>query len=413
MKILTNPLFRPLPSEVVTIPSIQLRVDSATLKPSSAKAIPMVGPFFVCGAVFGFLGSIYLGVHLWLAMQGYIGLKFVPGHFRELHLLTQVYLFIGLFILGFIFQSSPRIVAAPVTASPRLLWIIPITLLGVSLSISDYYSVYGHIFISAAYLTGAIYIVSLGPFFIKTKRVRLLVAHLIGVLLIAGGPFLPLTDAHFAAWFFWASLGLIITASSEQFFVAFLEGQKLDDSVGLKLIFFQLITSAIGLVSYLTFDPLMTKIWGASICLFLLFFLIRIGFKIKASFSEASPLSLAFTLGYIWAMLGGVTLIFASFSPYDRALHAWVMGWAITLIFAISVQVLSWVSRTPLLTRRLALFNLWTWQPLVCARVGKGILPIGESLSYVISILAGVSFLIWLGALGRAIWSLARRAKQS
>ena len=132
---------------------IQLGRHSDARIPTSSLFDTLIEKFFLVGGLASFIGGAIIGAHLWLMLNGQMKIAVNYAELRTLHSLMQTYLFFGLFILGFLLQTAPRILKVPDRAPPRFLAYIPLLCFGLYLELTSSTHILGPIFIACLLYT--------------------------------------------------------------------------------------------------------------------------------------------------------------------------------------------------------------------------------------------------------------------
>lgn len=377
---------------------------------------PIADKFFITGAVAAIAGIGWMGVHLWLALNGQLPMKPIYAEIRRIHVLVQIYLFLGIFVLGFIAQAGPRLVGSKLSPSPiTLLW-IPALVAGVLCWHVMPASTLGRWMICAVFFSSLLYAASFqrtGEAPLRKTSGRLI---LLGLAVFTVSPFFAIEQAAGALFFIWAGLVTLIAGTGQQFISAFLGGRRCTEKEAAVLLMFFLLTSiciALGALFQLEFLYRAAGL-GAVVSLAYYVFSTELYRAWRTALHDA--LALSFLLSYGWAIVGGMVLLFRASAALDITFHVWAIGWATPLIFTVSGQIMGYMSgrnatRTPFFVGAIL-----CWQVVPIGRCLVSILQLPASFAWLVSVSATAVLLFWcweLIAAERVILARVVRAPDS
>lgn len=371
---------------------------------------PIADKFFITGALASILGIGWLGTHLWLILNGEMAMG--PQYLarRSLHVLIQVYLFMGLFVLGFIAQAGPRLVRS--LNAPRhrnLLW-IPLLVAGVVLWHFAPELWAGRLIVAGVFGWAFLYFTKVQREADRERRQTVGRFVSIGLAVYALSPLLDLGRPAHALLFFWGALGFIILGSGQQFISAFLQGARCSARAGSALL--ALSVAALGM--FLAGIVVETGwLWNAVGALTLAT-LVAYGYATNLARGVApakqNALALAFLTGYAWAILGSILLAIKGAVYADLVFHVWAIGWATPLILTVSGQIVSFMAGQSTSESRLFYTMILIWQVVPVGRTLSHQLQLSSSFSWIVTIAATVVLLYWAFQLLKMEWYIWRRA---
>lgn len=349
-------------------------------------SIVVLDKFFLLGICAALLGSLALGVPLWLMRDGVIAFHPYYSWGRETHALIQFYLFLLPFILGFYIQSTPKLFE---TGAPMPTWVglsLPGTFLTAVCIIALPGWLVGKLLISAnCLLVLAAVLTQLG----KTNLsicLRMGFLSVIGLLALATGPYWGFSSPVSSLLLMWLGIISIILATSQQFIAGVLGGKRassLQNAITLTLF----VLAALSLK--------MQVFLGAALLATATF----VNFWHSTGFYAAlrrwrEPFVLGFLGASLWAIVGTL-LIAQSATQADAPLHALALGYAVTLILVVSLRLTSWLTNYPELGAAKTIGILSLWHFFVIGRVFDGALQFNAQLVMATSICGALALLTW------------------
>ncbi len=361
---------------------------------------PIAPPFFLTAIIAGFIGITYLGIHLWLMRTGQITISRDYSHLRTLHAFIQLYLFFGLFILGFILQASPKMLGVS-SPAPRLMLLgIPCIIAGLILLAFGVTSTLSQLLISLPFAAAAALLMIRIRSASAVAKVGIGLFLLEGLITFAIGPWLSSANNWHMLLVFWGGVGAPILGASQQFTNGFLNGKKLSFAAALSTQFFFLGSIAIGVflpgspwfslfvIAAIVSHAMGTKLWRA------------------AALIGSEPLALAFILGKLWVIIGAVVLM-RGIGMADNALHLWATGWALALVLSIVPRIVGFLSGKELIGNRALLMLIAGLQLIPLGRGFHFLVP--PAFSWVLSVVAGVIYCFWTYLVFVGIYRIVRR----
>lgn len=348
----------------------------------------MVDKFFAAGALASFLGGAGIGAHLWLMQNGKMPVAWNYASLRSIHALVQTYLFLGLFILGFLLQSAPKVLKVKASARGISFMALPSLVVGILLFLHSPEGVTPRLFFAAPFFGTFLFIAFLTYRGREDLREIYSAWVLMGLLGLGMSPWFSVERPENAVVFLWSGVVPIVFAAGQQFLSAFLGGKRLGKWVN-RLLFACYASALIFmLAARATENALLWHISGAFAFLTLLIYLSGTDAIKAASKLLVEPLAFAFVTGYFWALAAAAIIAWIGPSQLDSCFHLFVLGWLSTLIISVSSQVLRAISGTFLLSRRLVLILLIVWQ----------LVPVGRGLRYLTQLPPGFSHAVLTAA---------------
>lgn len=342
-----------------------------TPSPQCAVARSLIGPiadkFFFCGAFCGVVGGAGLGTYLWLSLQGHIAAPFF-GELRRAHVLIQAYLFFGLPILGFIFQTAPRVLQLQIMPKPTTLLLIPVVISGSVVCILWPTSPIGFVVLATPFLVAIVYVWQAyrqSSLSFRGQYATWVLISLMGFVFCSA---LDINQPRSGILFIWSAVVPVMLITGQQFIAAFLGGRRCSTrDHRIVLVLFLLTLVGLLLACVLTQQAIIKFVGVGALCTVLAYgFATRLWLMTPAALRR--PLGLSFFFAKLWAVAGAALLVMYGPSSLDRALHMWTIGWVTTLLIAVSCHVIRAMTGNFLLNDAQLRSLLVIWQFVVFDR---------------------------------------------
>lgn len=356
----------------------------------------LVDKFFLVGALSSFFGGAGIGAHLWLMLNAQMPVAANYATLRVLHALIQTYLFFGLFILGFLFQTAPKILKVPIRLNFIFLFAIPLLSFGVYVATVWPERRIGAILIALPFFSAFLYVAYLTYRGSPQFRENYAWWVLLSLLGLSASSFFPVANPENAQMFIWSGVAPVTFAAGQQFLFAFLGGRRLEKVPNRVLFAVYLLTLGAMFGARSRGDASLWQLGGVLAFSSLTYYLMntRILAAIPKLFRD--PLAFAFLTGYMWALFATWTLAMYGPQALDGSFHMLTLGWLTPLIIAISSQVLRAIGGNFWLSPRMLTVLLIIWQLVPLGRGLRFLLPLPPSFSIVVITDVTVVLLAWL-----------------
>lgn len=357
--------------------------------------------FFSAGALACFIGIGYNGVHLWLMLKG----KLPPYQnymaLRESHAILQLFMFFGLFILGFVFQAAGKVIGGSKAASPRILCLPLITITALALFFVPGLNNVARLLLALPFAVAFAYVVAVikSASKVNWRAATLILLGLLGFSVSAFSSFIFPLSALLA---FVASVAMVIFGAGEQFVVNFAGGQRLRCTTGSIIVALMtlLFTLSLALIFLpdLQLNSLITRVWFALLAASAMTYSAHTGLLSllpRLKIRDDAAVKLAIVFGYLWLVLGATLGVVYGAMAADALLHILALGWGATIVFAVSSQIITSMSGTKYFSPAPTKLALLLWQPVV---IDRGLLPLlapNLSFPWLTSILASLVVTWW------------------
>ena len=367
----------------------------------------LIDKFFLLGAAAGLFGSIGLGSYLWLIRSGLVEVDtsvFAVRSLRELHAMMQFYLFFTPFILGFLLQSSAKLFESRIPLPRAVRLALPGTVTAAIALILWPASPLAPVIISACIWGVALAMV---PHLIAAPwpiRLRFGLFAILGLLSLGIGPFTKIELPTTSLLVFWMGIVPIIFATAQQFIAGVLEGRRPTAKESLLTLLLLIVT---GITLGQRDEGALQS--SLSAVLALLTFLVFI-YSTNATIALRrlnNSFGAAFVFAHIWACVGAL-LLAAGPLQADSVLHLWGIGYAVTLIIAVSMRLIAWITEVKLLSENSTIALLTAWQIVPALRGFQTVVPYSPTLVWIGVGVGALVLAIWAGTIAISVFSMLR-----
>ena len=357
--------------------------------------IPVFHRFWGASILFALFLGFPMGTWTWMMLNGVH--EFVPFYIdlKAIHLKIQIFVFFGLFIAGFALQSGAHVLDSKPPRSERVIWIYPLILTGVLLSLlqGETWQLLGHGVISLGNLLLLITMIQTAIQGTKTRLLPIALLFVIGFSVFTIAPWLDLTQPAQSFFVVWSAAYVIVLAAGQQLVANVLGAKRFTASTAWPFALAILGSVVlVGLSAFTGFDSY--ELVGFSMILPLLIYIIFLGIIPALIKTGPTSLALAFAFSFLWVFSAAITLIV--YGPlWDAILHQLALGSVTTLILAVGARVLGFFSgKAPLKESTLTLFIIG-WQLVPFFRGWSSILALGEWSVWFLSGWVEALFTIW------------------
>ncbi len=359
------------------------------------RPIILIDKFFLFGILCALAGTGYYGIKAWLIRSGILPVAVEYIELRELHSFIQIYFFIGSFILGFVFHAIPVLMGSRITAPTKTLIIIPVLAISLLLKTSTEIKYLVELVLSLVFLTSLLFLLKNSVRAKYEQIVQIAVPVFFGLTVLCCGTFLNLSDPQTALGLIWFGICPILFGTGQQFISGFLGGKRLAPKA---MLFFM----AVYLFSLLIFIfQLSSNLFCLSIGINLALYIYLTRATLMWGGSLHEPLTLAFVSGFIWLLVGWISL-WTGFAPTDFTVHAWGMGAVVSIVMGTSSQILSFITSRSIIKPKLLWLTILCWQCATFARVLSSLLQY-NSLIGIILVLGTMALLFWMVMAAKSI----------
>ena len=290
-------------SEESESPLVRLPTKGIASKPPRGRLSSLVDKFFLTGALSSFFGGAGIGAHLWLMLNGQMAVAESYASLRLLHALIQTYLFFGLFILGFLFQTAPKILKAPVQSSPLFLAPIPLLFLGVYRAAYYPEEICGPLLIAIPFFGAFFFVAGLARRGAPIFRENYAWWVLLSLCGLGISPFFSVALPGNAQLFIWSGVVPVTFAAGQQFLFAFLGSKRLGVNLNRGLLVLHIATVGVMFAAHATGAAGLWQLAGLGSFSVMILYICGTRSIAAAPKIFRDPLAFAFITGYSWALL--------------------------------------------------------------------------------------------------------------
>lgn len=392
----------------MTVVKISKRAAIADATPSPIRRIltfTLVDKFFLIGAVAGLCSSLWLGAYVWLMRSGVVTIRPTYESMRGLHAFLQFYLFFTPFILGFLVQSAPKLFESQEPLPALVRFALPVVVFGALAKIF-----FPSELVPSLAIAGGLWSVAVSFVFPFSRapwsaRLRFGVFALVSLLSLGAGAFLDLGVPVHGVVLFWFGIVAIIFATGQQFIAGALQGVHPPPR-------WSLVTLALfggtGVSLLSGWIEGATPVFSAVLAV-LSFASFLYSTRARVILSRGKePLGFAFLSAHLWAFAGACMLARGPIAA-DAIIHLWGVGYAATLIIAISLRLIAWITEVALLSDRMVMAILVAWQFVPFVRGFELILALPTNLIVVATAVSAIVLFVWVGTIGYSVVGMVRR----
>ncbi len=323
---------------------INLKPNSSTFEitPQKRTRPPVVHQFWKISIAFGLLIGFPTGLYLWLQLGGQIEYVESYAYLMNLHATSQLIVFFGLFILGFVYTAGYHLNGGQARPIKHIFWVLPAIAVGYLLYLIPPLATMGKLMMSASFAyTGLMMFGAAKEGSFSKPTVTALC--LPGLVTFAAAPWLQLTDIMVAFFVVMTGPFFFVLMAGLQLIPNVMKGSRLEGKPGWAFII--LIALAYLLIGYSTF------IGSVSPVLIALFFMLPvivylIHVDIFKALNHCGPtsLSIAFIAGFSWFFIAMVLLAIHGEAFMENALHLIILGQVMTHVIAVGARVIGFFS---------------------------------------------------------------------
>jgi len=319
---------------------------------------------------------------------------------RAWHVALQMHFFLGVCMVGFLLQASPRLLDSRESVPRGAIAILSLFLSALLLLGIDGGGQAWRVFLSVAYLGTAFVVTRVARGASDERRWRIAAPLVLGLVGFVVAAWVDGATPNNGLLLFWLGPAPILAATAQQFLVAVLGLPAMSMRSARVLLACYLATSvSLGWAMLPSSSaPLLWKlaaVLGSATV---------IGYIAANSVAHAwrrcrdEPLSLVFTLSSVWLAVAALCL-FAGPRASDAILHLFSTGIAVPLLLVLTSRIMNFFSEREVLSERAVTRLLLLWQVVPMGRGLGGMLPLPALVSWLVVVVAAVVVLCWVCAI--------------
>ncbi len=323
---------------------INLKPNSSTFEITSQKRtrVPVVHQFWKISIAFGLLIGFPTGLYLWLQLGGQIESVESYAYIANLHATSQMIVFFGLFILGFVYTAGYHLNGGQARPIKQIFWVLPAIAVGYLLYLIPPLAVLGKLIMSASFAYTGLMMFGAAKEGSFSKPV-ITALCLPGLITFAASPWLQLTDVKIAFFVIMTGPFFFVLMAGLQLIPNVMKGNRLEGKPGWIFIF--LIALAYLLIGYGTFIGDVSPVLIAlSFILPVIVYLFYVDFFKALNHCGPTSLSIAFIAGFSWFFTAMILLAIHGEAFMENALHLIILGQVMTHVIAVGARVIGFFS---------------------------------------------------------------------
>jgi len=323
---------------------INYKPNSTTyeITPQKRTREPVVHHFWRVSIIFGVLVGFPTGLFLWLYLGGQIQHTENYAYIVNLHATSQLLVFFGLFILGFVYTAGYHLNGGQARPVKQIFWVLPAIAAGFVLHLFQPLEEAGKLIMSVSFAyTGLVMFGAAKEGKFSSPVITSLC--LPALITFAVAPWLTLTDVKAAFFVVMTGPFFFVLMAGLQLIPNVMKGNRLSGQPG--RVFIALIAVSYLLVGY---DTFIGQIHPALVALSFIppVIVLLVYVDIFKALNHCGPtsLSVAFIAGFSWFFAAMILLAIHGEAFRDNALHLIILGQITTHIIAVGARVIGFFS---------------------------------------------------------------------
>lgn len=292
--------------------------------------------------IFGVLLGFPVGLYLWLFLKGHVSEAGDYAYLVNLHAMTQMLMFFGLFILGFAYTAGYHLNGGQPRPVSQVKWVLPAVVAGFVIYLIPPLAVPGKLTISVAFAYTAVLMANAArQGGLSKPAITFLCVP--GLITFALMPWLDLTDVKIAWFAIICGPFLLAMMAGLQLIPNVMKGDRLEGQQA--WLFAGLIFAGCTVTAIDTFvapvNPLASSLM---LVLPVLFYLYQLNFFKALNHCGLTSLAIAFIAAFSWFFIAMILLAIYGEGFRENALHLIVLGQITTYILAVGSRVIGFFS---------------------------------------------------------------------
>jgi hypothetical protein len=374
---------------------INLKPNSSTFEitPQKRSRPPVVHQFWKTSIAFGLLIGFPTGLYLWLQLGGQIEYADSYAYLMNLHATSQLIVFFGLFILGFVYTAGYHLNGGQARPIKQIFWVLPAIAIGYILYLIPPVTVLGKLMMSASFAyTGLMMFGAAkeGNF----SKPAITALCLPGLITFAAAPWLQLTDVKTAFFVVMTGPLFFVLMAGLQLIPNVMKGSRLEGNPGWIFVF--LIFTAYLLAAYGTFfGEVSLAMMTMPFVLAVIVYLMHVNIFKALNHCGPTSLSIAFIAGFSWFFATMILLPIHGEPFLENALHLIILGQVMTHVIAVGARVIGFFSGDYAISDANLTKLVLLWQLVPFARGLDGIIDFPSGTAWITVALTVAVVLPW------------------
>lgn len=384
---------------------INLKPNYSTFEitPQKRTRVPVVHQFWRISIAFGLLIGFPTGLYLWLQLTGQIEPVESYAYLVNLHATSQLIVFFGLFILGFVYTAGYHLNGGQPKPIKQIFWILPAIAIGYILYLIPPVTVLGKLIMSASFAyTGLVMLGAAreGNF----PRPAITTLCLPGLITFAAAPWLQLTNINIAFFVLMTGPFFFVLMAGLQLIPNVMKGNRLEGNPA--RLFIALISIAYLLTVYGTFlGEISLVMMTIPFVLSVIVYLVHVDIFKALNHCGPTSLSIAFIAGFSWFFATMILLAIHGEVFLENALHLIILGQVMTHVIAVGARVIGFFSGDYTISDANLTRLVLLWQLVPFTRGLDAIIDFPSGMAWITTVVTVAVLLPW------AVLMLARIRK--
>lgn len=323
---------------------INLKPNSSTFEitPQKRTRVPVVHQFWKISIAFGLLIGFPTGLYLWLQLGGQIEHVESYAYIMNLHATSQMIVFFGLFILGFVYTAGYHLNGGQARPIKQIFWVLPAIAVGYIIYLIPPLAALGKLIMSASFAYTGLMMFGAAKEGSFSKPV-ITALCLPGLITFATAPWLQLTDVKIAFFVVMTGPFFFVLMAGLQLIPNVMKGNRLEGNPA--WLFISLITIAYLLTGYGTFfGEVSVALITLPFILSVIVYLMHVDIFKALNHCGPTSLSIAFIAGFSWFFATMILLAIHGEPFMENALHLIILGQVMTHVIAVGARVIGFFS---------------------------------------------------------------------
>ena len=323
---------------------INLKPNRSTFEitPQNRSRAPVVHQFWRISIVFGLLIGFPSGLYLWLQLGGQIQPAENYLYIVNLHATSQILIFFGLFILGFVYTAGYHLNGGQARPVKQIFWVLPAIAVGFILHLFQPLEQVGKLIISASFAYTGLMMLGAAKEGRFSKPV-ITALCLPALITFTAAPWLQLTDINVAFFVVLTGPFFFVLMAGLQLIPNVMKGDRLEGTPG--WVFIVLMMTSYLLIAYSAFvSQVNPALIALSLMLPVIMYLTCVNLFKALNYCGPTSLAIAFIAGFSWFFAAMVLLAIHGDTFMENALHLIVLGQVTTHVIAVGARVIGFFS---------------------------------------------------------------------
>ena len=359
--------------------------------------------FSRASVIFGMLIGFPVGLYLWLFLKGHAPEMGDYATLVNLHAMTQVLMFFGLFILGFAYTAGYHLNGGQPRPVEQVKWVLSAVVMGFLIWLIPPLAMLGKLIISVAFAYTAVLMANAArQGGLSKPAITFLCVP--GLITFAITPWLDLTDVKLAWFAIMCGPFLLALMAGLQLIPNVMKGDRLEGSTAWLFAALMLTGCLVTTVdAFIT--PINPLISSLMLAVPVIYYLFQVNLFKALNHCGPTSLAIAFIAAFSWFFIAMLLLAIHGEGFRENALHLIILGQICTYIIAVGSRVIGFFSGDYVISDGKLTFVVLLWQ----------LVPATRGLDYLISfpdVTAWITVLVTVAVLYPWAFRMLARIKE-